>query len=92
LLPSSFKLLNFKLSKIKDSQLERELLCLGESARNENCCQEKMLAAWRTSNSGVEEFRLLGKPLPGDTRVLVFWLQGFVKRRISKRISLTLAG
>jgi hypothetical protein len=42
-LPSSFKPLVFRLSKIKDSQLERELLCLDESACNENSCQEKKL-------------------------------------------------
>jgi hypothetical protein len=63
---------DFKLSKIKDSQLERELLYLGESARNENGCQEKKIGAWRTRILGIEAFRFLGKQLPGDMRVLMF--------------------
>jgi hypothetical protein len=42
-LPSHFKPLVFGLSKIKDSPLEREHLCLAESARNEKACQEKKL-------------------------------------------------
>jgi hypothetical protein len=57
LLPSRFKPLLFRLSKIKDSQLERELLYLGESARNENCCQEKKLVL---GARGIEGLRRLG--------------------------------
>jgi hypothetical protein len=41
----AFHNVDFRLSKIKDSQLERELLYLGECARNENGCQEKKLVA-----------------------------------------------
>jgi hypothetical protein len=40
----AFHNIDFRLSKIKDSQLECELLYLGESARNEKACQEKKLA------------------------------------------------